>query len=364
MPPSNEQIRAAIAEQANEWYVENRGGNLDRGAAARFLAWLKTSPLHIEAYLTTVALAADLKSAASTTRIPLEPLLARARGDVDNVVAMDDPQPGKSPTTVRYRGSSARLLAAAAVLVFVAMAALWVMRDGDRFGLPRTYRTAHGEQSREVLPDGSVVHLNTDSQVTVRYSHNERVVDLDRGEAFLEVVHTGKRGFRVAAGNTQVVDIGTQFDVYRRPDVVVVTVVKGAAAVYRASPPLTLNDPLPPGALRVGAGYQVEVHEEVGVPTPVNAGDTVAWLRKQIAFQNEPLGAVADEFNRYGRIAIEIDDTSLRSLPITGVFDAYDTDSFVAFLATMKDVVVQKTATGIRVFKREAPPREPPPNMQ
>jgi len=46
------------------------------------------------------------------------------------------------------------------------------------------------------------------------------------------------------------------------------------------------------------------------------------------------------------------------------VFDAYDTDSFMGFLATLKDVVVQKTTTRIRVFKREVPPREPPPNTQ
>src|SRR4030095_13974265 len=40
----------------------------------------------------------------------------------------------------------------------------------------------------------------------------------------------------------------------------------------------------------------------------------------------------ADEFNRYGRIVIEIDDQDLRAMPISGVFDAYDTDSFAAFL--------------------------------
>ena len=59
--------------------------------------------------------------------------------------------------------------------------------------------------------------------------------------------------------------------------------------------------------------------------------------------------------------AIEVDE-ALRSLPITGVFDAYDAESFVATLATLKDVVVQKTPTRIRVFKRATTPREPLPN--
>jgi transmembrane sensor len=246
------------------------------------------------------------------------------------------------------------------VLVFVAIGALWVTRDSERFGLPKTYRTAHGEQSRQVLPDGSVLNLNTDSQVTVRFSRGERVIELERGQAFFQVKHDGTRGFRVSAANAQIVDVGTQFDVYRRPNTVLVSVLEGTAVVY-AGPPYVSP---PPGALRVPAGYQVEVGGQVGSPRPVDAGAAGAWLRKQIAFSNEPLGAVAVEFNRYGKIAIEIEDPTLRSLPITGVFDAYDTDSFVAFLATLKDVVVQKTATRIRVFKRATTPREPVPNAK
>ena len=41
---------------------------------------------------------------------------------------------------------------------------------------------------------------------------------------------------------------------------------------------------------------------------------------------------MADEFNRYGSIPIEIDDAALRTLPSSGVFYAYDINSFVAFL--------------------------------
>jgi transmembrane sensor len=362
MTPSNEQIRAAIAEQANEWYVENRGGTLDREAAARFMGWLKTSRTHVEEYLGTVALAGDLKTAASL--IPLEPLLARARSDADSVVALDHPLLGQPRTAPRYRRSPVRWLAAAAALVFVAIGALWMTRDGERFGLPRTFRTAHGEQSVRVLPDGSVLNLNTDSQVTVHFSRRERVIELERGQAFFQVKHEDARTFRVSASNAQIVDVGTQFDVYRRSGAVLVSVLEGTAAVYTGPPQLTSNGTPPAGALRLPAGYQVEVGGQVGIPRPVEAGAAGAWLRKQIAFANEPLGAVADEFNRYGTVTIEIDDKALRSLPITGVFDAYDTDSFVAFLATLKDVVVEKTTSRIRVFKRAPTPREPLPNAK
>ena len=41
-------------------------------------------------------------------------------------------------------------------------------------------------------------------------------------------------------------------------------------------------------------------------------------------------GEVADECNRYGHIPLMDDDAALRKLPLTGVFDAFDTASFAA----------------------------------
>src|ERR1700681_2440038 len=101
MTPSEEQIRLAIAEQASEWFVENRGGPLDREARSRFMAWLKASPVHVGEYLAIAGLARDLDTAAHTTEIPLEPLLARARAQANPVVALDPSLPGHTSDTTR-----------------------------------------------------------------------------------------------------------------------------------------------------------------------------------------------------------------------------------------------------------------------
>ena len=145
--------------------------------------------------------------------------------------------------------------------------------------------------------------------------------------------------------------VGTQFDVYRKPDVTTVTVVEGSIAVLAGQPPPGVTG-LPLDALRVNAGYQVRVDARgvLAQPTPVDVQQAVAWLQRQIAFEQRPLGEVAEEFNRYGSIPIEIDDAALRALPISGVFNAYDIDSFVAFLQTLDGVRVERTTARIRVF--------------
>jgi transmembrane sensor len=354
MSPSNEQVRANIAEQAGAWFVENRGGPLDAAARVDFTEWLRASPVHVQEYLAVAVLSRDLPAATSDARTSLESLLAAAHADADNVVSLTPARAAAVraiPAPARARWSAAWPLAAAASLVLAICAALWSVRDGDRFGLPKTYSTVHGELSVRQLPDGSVLHLNTDSEVTVRYSRGERLVELVRGEALFQVAHDDRRRFRVAAGEAGVLDVGTQFDVYRGPAAVKVTVVEGTVAVFTVSAPRA--------ARRVEAGYQVEVGERVGIPRAVDTSAALAWLQRRIAFENRPLGEVAEEFNRYGRTAIEIKDLELRSLPITGVFDAYDTDSFAAFLGTLPGVQVEKTPTRILVRKLAPTSGEP-----
>jgi len=358
MSQSNSQIREAIAEQASEWFIENRRGQLDAEASEQFMAWLQTSPVHVDVYLRIAALAPDLAAAARSTTTPLDALLARA--ERDNVVSVDAVAPQRRPGPAASRRLRSWVPLATAALVVAAITTLWFMRDGERFGLPRTYTTTYGEQRAQTLPDGSVLHLNMDSAVTVRYSHAERVVTIDRGQAMIEVAHQVQRRFRAQAGAAGVIAVGTQFDVYRRPGAVRITVVEGMVAVYAgASPPPLQGDPFAARSVRLDAGSQVDVTGQVGVARRVNARAAVAWLQRQIAFDGEPLGQVADEFNRYSRVPLEIEGDALRELPVTGAFDAFDTDSFAAFLATLQGVVVERTPARIRVGAVGAAGAEP-----
>jgi transmembrane sensor len=353
--PSEEQVRAAVAQQAGTWFIANQAGTLEQAERAAFVAWLKASPIHIEEYLGIALIVHDLPAAMDEPDLPLESLLEMARADDSNGVVSFEPAmrvrdlPSKQINRPRIGSLAA---SAAAVVLILAASALWWLHDGELLGLPKTYQTAHGEQVAVQLPDGSELRLNTDSAVTVRYTRSERVVEISRGQALFTVTREDPRRFRVAAGEVQVLALGTRFDTYRRPTATTVTVVEGSVAVLAGPPPSPGATGIPPDGLRVNAGYQVHVDAR-GVlehPTPVDAQQAVAWLQQKIAFEQRPLGEVADEFNRYGSIPIEIDDAALRALPISGAFDAYDIESFVAFLQTLDGVRVERTTARIRVF--------------
>jgi transmembrane sensor len=152
---------------------------------------------------------------------------------------------------------------------------------------------------------------------------------------------------RVQTDRAGVVAVGTQFDVYRKSATTTITVVEGSVEVYGGgAPPPAAAEP----SVHLNSGDQLDVGDRIGAPRHVDAHAAIAWLQQHIAFQDAPLGEVAAEFNRYGPITVEIDDDSLRALPISGIVDAYDTDSFAAYLATLKGVIVQETPSRIRVL--------------
>lgn len=376
MNATDDLTQSLIAQRAAEWFIAHRGGELSSAERAAFVEWLKASPEHVREYLLVAGVSREVASAARSIDLGLETLIQDAAGDsgadvipmprwapgIDRAFAAADGQPATKP---RPRMAWLRALAASLVILAVAAAAFWRLHDGERFGIPRTYRTAHAEQSTWRLPDGSVMHLNTDTQVSVKFSAGERRIEIDRGQAHFSVIHDPARRFRVMAGQTEVVAIGTEFDVYRRTRDTVVTVVQGRVAVLprSPSPPMTSDVPRPDGTARIdesfrsvelAAGQQIRISNDAERAEPVmaNLHESTAWLQRQIVFEQRPLGEVASEFNRYSRVPIEIDDPNLATLRISGVFNAYDTESFIGFLSRMNGVTVEAGPQRIRVRSR------------
>jgi transmembrane sensor len=352
---TDDKSRTAIADQAATWFVTHRAGPLDERQRTQFFAWLKASPIHMEEYLSIAALESSLGAATDDPDTSLEVLLEAARRDTSAQVL--DLRSGRSAgarAPERTRGSNPWWLGAAGLagIGMVAAVLVWAFGAGQWLNLPKTYETTHGGQATWQLADGSVLHLNTDSRVTVRFTDHERLVTLRQGQALFEVAHEAARPFRVSAGDSSTVAVGTEFDVYRRGDATQITVVKGRVLVYPGpSAPASAGTVADEHSLSVSAGQQVTVRSGILPTAPVSADlhRAVAWLERQIAFDQQPLDEVAGEFNRYNRISFEIDDPKLRALPVSGVFDAYDPTSFAAFLGSLDGVRVERLGTLIRV---------------
>jgi transmembrane sensor len=359
MISSEEQVRSGIAEQAGEWLVANDAGPLDVRDCAALAAWLKTSPVHVEEFLGVSVIARDLRQLGADPEFSLDAVLASARADEATAI-----QPLWPRAISPVRGTSSRrwltaaVAMAALVVLSVGLFSLWTASSIAPLSAPSAttalqYETRHGEQLSVRLADNSVLHLNTDSAVTVRYGKTERLVTLTSGEADFEVAHESERDFRVFAGSTEVVAVGTKFDVRLEDDSTVVTVVEGRVNVGPSPMPVNSSPNQPTRFVQLGANQQIRVvrNEWPATPASVDAQRTTSWLRRQIVFEQEPLERVAAELNRYGPKPIEIVTPALRNLQISGVFATDDTEAFIAFLRSLKGVRVEVSATRIRVSR-------------
>ena len=287
---------------------------LDRPEAAAsehadFEAWCRADPRHLAAYLRllTVWNRLDaLKEPNAPAAVPDRPSLRRR--------------------TFLAVALAAGLAAVAAGLAWWQ----WSAPSGKATG-ELVYTTALGEFERITLPDGSVVVLNTDSELRVSLRPGERDVTLIRGEATFEVAPDNSRPFIVVAGSTAARAVGTVFNVQKVDGSVEVLVTKGVVAVGPPQGVVTDHFVLAivdAGQIAIAASSRVKVvsldQEEIA--------RRLAWHDGMLLFNGQSLADVAAEFNRYNERKLVIADPAVGRLRIGGYFRATDLDSFVRVL--------------------------------
>ncbi|MDM8354279.1 FecR family protein [Brevundimonas diminuta] len=200
------------------------------------------------------------------------------------------------------------------------------------------YSTTIGERRVVTLADGSSVNLDTDSRIRVRFSGDERRIELEQGQALFDVASDAGRPFLVRAGETEVKAVGTVFDVRRTGSAVRVTLISGVVEVA---------DPdAPSRPRRMAAGEQTRVSARGITTAPVDVATATSWTDGRLIFDDIPLEQAVAEVNRYLVDKIEIDDPAIRGIAVNGVFRTGDRDAFVAASSDVMGLAVVPKADG------------------
>jgi len=363
-----------VYDEAGEWVVRHRDDMLDIQARRRFDAWLRASPLHVRAYLEMSEIWELLSDLDPGRNAASEQLIAQAKGSA-NVVAWDAGVGARRPRAAAHVGKSGArtnlVFSLVATILLTVGVALWVHLQKE------VYSTGLGEQRTIALLDGSSIELNSLSRVKVRFSDRKRSIELVRGQAFFRVAKDPKRPFIVNSHGTQVRAVGTEFDVYRKAAGTLVTVVEGRVSVRMASerPKLSpgarveasaeaaaaladsraaTHERTPPtrvGEVLLVAGEQFLAAEagRGGPPQVANVDAVTAWTQQRLVFDNTPLSEVTEEFNRYNRRPLVIEDPALRTLHVSGSFSSTDPSLLLRFLRNQPGIVVTETESRILI---------------
>ena len=207
------------------------------------------------------------------------------------------------------------------------------------------YETAVGEQRAIRLPDGTLVTMNTDTLIRVRYSADERAVILERGEASFDVVANKARPFRVTAGSRIFEAVGTAFNIELvSGENVELTVTEGTVRVTRRElmagsmkPQRVAVDDSPiPVAFPVTAGQVAKLdasfRPHVTTPDEAVLQAALAWQSGNLVYNGELLNDALAEMDRYTLVRFKFDDETIGQERLSGLYRAGDTAKLIVAL--------------------------------
>jgi transmembrane sensor len=227
----------------------------------------------------------------------------------------------------RFFRNRRRFVASGAAALFLGGAGVWWIDRRDQ-----TYVSKLGQIRRVTLSDGSHMVLNTATEATVRFDKARREIELTSGEGLFQVVKDPARPFVVRAGYVSVRAVGTIFAVRTAGQSVDVTVTEGVVELVDSS--------ASGGGVirRIAANEHATVMETSQVQVKsiprAEAERRLAWRDGMVDFAGEPLMTAVEEINRHNQRQIIVDDPSLGSRPVVGMFRANDPDNFAVTVAT------------------------------
>ena len=190
------------------------------------------------------------------------------------------------------------------------------------------------------LRDGSILTMAPLSRLNGRFDVEQRLIELEDGEIYIDVTRDLARPFIVRTDWGQVRVLGTAFSVERNKQGMTVRVERGLVQLEHLQTQM--------GHLRVSAG-QAAVLDAQGLRLmQASAGSEVAaWRSGWLVFENRSLAEVVAVWNRYLPAPLVLGpDPVLSTHHLTGRFPLKDPDTFLLSLSGILPVRLEALPHG------------------
>lgn len=187
------------------------------------------------------------------------------------------------------------------------------------------YATPVGGHRTLTFPDGTIIELSTNTEVSIANDLTRRQAWLTKGEAYFQIAHNPDRPFVVTVGDHKVTDLGTKFLITRSGKRLEVALLEGRARVetINANGPLRSTE-LTPGEVAMATGDTMSV-----TTRPVaKLSNELSWRKGLLIFDGTTLADAVSEFNKYNVEQIFIRDPAVLELRVNGTFPVHARQEF------------------------------------
>lgn len=317
----------SIDDTAAAWVARCDRGPLSAADEAALDAWLAADRRHLGAYARANAVLVHFER-------------ARALGAHYDPVRFGTPAAGPDNRARR------RFLWLTGTAAAAGLAGLAFLRPtGNRFS------TRLGEVLRLPLQDGSVVTLNSATELAVEFSRARRLVRLVRGEALFDVASDALRPFVVQAAQASVIAVGTSFTVQRVADAAIEVVVREGSVDFDVDAGLARVPPVRLAANTM-ALVRPDRHVEIEPLKPIDVRRRLAWRDGMISFDGDTLAQAASQFARYSDTRIVIDDPAIARRHVVGLYSANNPVGFAQAVALSMGLRAERRDGAVHLASR------------
>jgi transmembrane sensor len=211
----------------------------------------------------------------------------------------------------------------------------------------RAYSTPVGGHETISFADGTRIELNTDTVVRARMTTDQRLVWLEKGEAYFQVKHDPAHPFVVMVGDHRVTDLGTEFLIDRGAKKIEVALINGRAWFDRTGKQTASQSALlTPGDEVVATAQTMSIANK---PVSELAAE-LSWRHGLLVFRGTTLGDAAAQFNRYNREKIVVADSKAAALKIDGTFPTDGVDVFTDAIHNVFGLRVENRGHDVVIF--------------
>ena len=174
-----------------------------------------------------------------------------------------------------------------------------------------TISTSYGQNSKVVLPDSSVVWINSGTTISYNsnFSVNERSIKLT-GQAFFQIARNEQMPLIVTCNDIKIKVLGTKFDVDAYPEDRNISVVLESGSVEL----LKTKDDSSIQMLKPGEKAEFDKQRRELSISNVDSYYYTSWKDGILIFKDEPMEMVLEKLERRYNIDIEVKNPKVKKL--------------------------------------------------
>ena len=239
-----------------------------------------------------------------------------------------------------------RVAAIALVIIGMGVTFLYINNSGTLSG-KITVAANNSERNLEVLlPDGSKVYLNRNSEISYSKSSGQATRNVKlKGEAFFDITRDPSKPFIIDAGNAKVKVLGTSFSVLTNN-------INNAVEVFVKTGSVMLSDNEGKQNLILEPGFIGTMSSENSMKVANANVNYLSWNTDLLIYNGQSLDMVFADIKRIYAIDIITNDPDLLKMTLTATYDKEPQDTIIRLICTTFNLSYTKDGS-VYLFQKD-----------